>query len=256
MAKKSVWVIGHHAVKAVLEINPERALSLWVAINSKNTAQQEILSLVEALGISIHPLDKQGLAKRCGSEHNQGVALQVKPTQDGNENDLEHFVKRLAQEKKPLLLILDQVQDPHNFGACLRTADAAGVDAMIVAKDNACPMTPIVQKVASGAAETLPIYRVTNLARAMDMLKQHGIWMIGTSDKASHSIYQEDLSGAVAMVMGTEGKGLRQLTENKCDSLVSIPMAGTVVSSLNVSVATGVCLYEAVRQRDKPNQLS
>ena len=131
----------------------------------------------------------------------------------------------------------------------MRTADAAGADAVIVAKDNASPMTPVVQKVASGAAETMPIFRVTNLARSMDALKQQGIWMIGTSDKATHSLFQESLTGALAIVMGAEGKGLRQLTEKNCDSLVSLPMAGSVVSSLNVSVAAGVCLYEVVRQR-------
>lgn len=249
MAQQSVWVCGHHAVNAVLQVNPERALSLWVTINHTNSSQKEILSQVEKIGISINPVGKRELAKRCGSEQNQGVALQAKPKQDGNEKDLVSFIKRLSADKAPLLLMLDQVQDPHNFGACLRTADAAGADAVIVAKDNASPMTAVVQKVASGAAETMPIYRVTNLARTMDTLKEQGVWMIGTSDKATHSLYHENLSGAITIVMGGEGKGLRPLTEKKCDSLVSIPMAGTVVSSLNVSVATGVCLYEAVRQR-------
>lgn len=251
MAQQSVWVVGYHAVNAVLKVNPERALSLWVTLNSKNSAQREILSQAERLGISIQSADKRELAKRCPIEQNQGVALQAKPKQDGNEKDLLHFVTRLSADKTPLLLILDQVQDPHNFGACLRTADAAGADAVIVAKDNASPTTPVVQKVASGAAETMPIYRVTNLARSMDNLKEQGIWIIGTSDKATHSLYQENLNGGIAIVMGAEGKGLRQLTEKKCDSLVSIPMAGSVVSSLNVSVATGVCLYEVVRQRLK-----
>jgi 23S rRNA (guanosine2251-2'-O)-methyltransferase len=155
-----------------------------------------------------------------------------------------------CKQKQPLLLILDQVQDPHNFGACLRTADAAGVDAVIVAKENACPMTPVVQKVASGAAETLAIFRVSNLARTMDSLKRQGVWLLGTSDKVGNSLYQQNLDGALAIVMGAEGSGLRQLTEKKCDSLLSLPMAGSAVSSLNVSVATGVCLFEVVRQRN------
>jgi len=249
MAQQLSWVIGHHAVNAVIAVNPERAVALWVTMNSSNVAQQSVVEQMRQLGLPVHAVDKRELARRCGIEQNQGIALEAKPKQDGGDKELESFIKKLDGKKTPLLLILDQVQDPHNFGACLRTADAAGADAVVVAKDNASPMTPVVQKVASGAAETMPIFRVTNLARAMEKLQQLGIWMIGTSDKAKHSIYQENLSGAVAIVMGAEGRGLRSLTEKKCDSLVSIPMAGSVVSSLNVSVATGVCLYEVVRQR-------
>lgn len=249
MAKQSVWVTGHHAVTAVLNISPQRALSLWAVINPRNSSQSELLAQAQAIGLPIHPVDKRELAKRCGSEQHQGIAIEAKPKQDGSEKELEHFVEKLMAEKSPLFLILDQVQDPHNFGACLRTADAAGADAVIVAKDNASPMTPVVQKVASGAAETMPIFRVTNLARSMETLKQSGVWLIGTSDRASSSLYDQHLSGALGLVMGAEGKGMRKLTEKKCDSLVSLPMAGSIVSSLNVSVATGVCLYEIVRQR-------
>ena len=251
MAKQTIWVLGHHAVNAVLDINPERAVALWVAVNPNNSAQQKVLEKVEQLGLPIHPVDKRQLAKRCDSEQSQGVALQALPKVDGTDKELGPFVAKLIEneKKQPLLLMLDQVQDPHNFGACLRTADAAGADAVIVAKDNASPMTPVVQKVASGASETMPIFRVTNLVRTMESLKQQGVWMIGTSDKATHSLFQENLTGPLAIVMGAEGKGMRQLTEKNCDSLVSLPMAGSVVSSLNVSVATGVCLYEAVRQR-------
>ena len=249
MAKQAVWVVGNHAVNAVLSISPQRAIALWVVINPKNKSQSALLDQAQQLGIAIHPVDKRQLAKRCGSEQHQSIALEAKAKQDGNERDLESFIDALMGKKTPLLLVLDQVQDPHNFGACLRTADAAGVDAVIVAKDNASPMTPVVQKVASGAAETMPLFRVTNLARTLDAIKQQGIWLIGTSDKASNTLYEETLSGALAIVMGAEGKGMRQLTEKKCDSLISLPMAGTVVSSLNVSVATGVCLYEVVRQR-------
>jgi len=252
MAKQQIWVLGHHAINAVLDINPERALALWVVINPNNAAQKDVLRKVEQIGIPVHRVDKRQLAQRCNSDQTQGVALEARPKADGSEKELEHFVNKLLNQQNttPLFLILDQVQDPHNFGACLRTADAAGADAVIVAKDNASPMTPVVQKVASGAAETMPIYRVTNLARTMQTLKQQGIWMIGTSDKATHSLYQETLTGPLAVVMGAEGKGMRQLTEKHCDSLVSLPMAGSVVSSLNVSVATGVCLYEVMRQRN------
>lgn len=256
MAKQSVWVLGNHAVNAVLDINPERALALWVAINPNNQSQAALLKKVEKLGIAIHPVDKRQLEQRCDSKQTQGVALQARPKIDGTEKELDVFIARCItnQKKPPLLLILDQIQDPHNFGACLRTADAAGVDAVIVAKDNASPMTPVVQKVASGAAETVPIYRVTNLARAIENLKQQGIWIVGTSDKATQSLYEQSLTLPLALVMGAEGKGMRQLTEKKCDTLIRLPMAGQVVSSLNVSVATGVCLYEIVRQRSTLTQ--
>ncbi len=249
MAKQSIWVTGYHAVTALLGMSPHRALSIWVVINSRNNSQSQLLAQAKAIGLPIYPVDKRELGKKCGSEQHQGIAIEAKPKQDGSEKELEVFVEKLMAEKSPLFLILDQVQDPHNFGACLRTADAAGADAVIVAKDNASPMTPVVQKVASGAAETMPIFRVTNLARSLQSLKQLGVWLIGTSDKASSSLYDERLTGALGLVMGAEGKGMRQLTEKKCDSLVSLPMAGSIVSSLNVSVATGVCLYEIVRQR-------
>jgi len=249
MAQQLSWVLGHHAINAVLDVNPERAVSLWVTMNTNNASQQSVVHQVRQLGLPVHSVDKRELARRCGGGQNQGIALQAKPKQDGGDKELEAFIKKLDGKVAPLLLILDQVQDPHNFGACLRTADAAGANAVVVAKDNASPMTPVVQKVASGAAETMPIFRVTNLARCMEKLQQLGIWMIGTSDKAKHSIYQEKLDGPLAIVMGAEGNGMRNLTEKKCDSLVKIPMAGSVVSSLNVSVATGVCLYEVIRQR-------
>jgi len=249
MANELIWVLGHHAVDAVLQVNPERAVAIWVAINSKNKAQRDILDKVQALGLTMHPVDKRELARRCGSDQHQGIALQAIPKNDGGDTELGRFIDTIEPPSSALLLILDQVQDPHNFGACLRSADAAGVNAVIVAKDNACPMTPVVQKVASGAAETVPVFRVTNLSRTMENLKQAGIWLIGTSDKASNSLFQESLTGPLAIVMGAEGKGMRKLTEKNCDSLVNLPMAGSVVSSLNVSVATGVCLYEVLRQR-------
>lgn len=251
MAEKSVWLVGHHAVTALLKTHPERALEAHVVINSRSAAQFEILDLLRSLGIPIHSVDKPSLTKHCGAQQHQGIGLRAQAKKEGSQRDLEALLSKLidSANKQPLLLILDQVQDPHNFGACLRTADAAGVDAVIVAKDNASPITPVVRKVASGAAETLAIFRVVNLARSIDALKRQGIWIIGASGKASQSLYQQDLSGAVAIVMGAEGKGMRQMTEKKCDALVSLPMAGSIIGSLNVSVAAGICLYEAVRQR-------
>ncbi|MEW5796002.1 MAG: 23S rRNA (guanosine(2251)-2'-O)-methyltransferase RlmB [Candidatus Zixiibacteriota bacterium] len=169
----------------------------------------------------------------------------VEPTAR-DESFLFELIK--SPELPPFLLILDNIQDPHNLGACLRTADGAGVHAVIIPKDRSVHLTSTVRTVACGAAEHVPVVEVTNLARVMDQLKEAGIWLVGTSDKAAQSLYQIDLKGPLALVMGSEGKGLRRLTSEKCDFLVSLPMHGTV-SSLNVSVATGICLYEAVRQR-------
>lgn len=246
MAKNTQWVVGNHAVSAVLNSSPERALALYVVVNKNNSKQQEIVQLATKFGLASHSVDKKELTKLSKTDSHQGLALQVKTKKELGEQALKSSVAAL---QKPFFLILDQVQDPHNFGACLRTADAAGVDGVIVAKDNSAPITQVVQKVASGAAETMSVYRVTNLARCMVSLKEQGVWMIGTSDKASHSIYQQNLNGSLALVMGAEGSGLRALTEKHCDALVSLPMAGSIVSSLNVSVATGICLFEAVRQR-------
>jgi len=247
MSNQTCWVVGYHAIAALLKLNPERCIELCLVVNPNNQSQQAIVEDVTRLSINIKTLDKQALSKRCGHSQHQGVAMLARPRKEGNDKELISHLQTLKQSA--LVLVLDQVQDPHNFGACLRSADAAGADAVVVAKDNASPITPTVQKVASGAAETLPIFRVTNLARCLENMKRAGVWIIGTSDKAEQSIYQQDLSASLALVMGAEGKGLRPLTEKNCDSLVKLPMAGQVVSSLNVSVATGVCLYEVVRQR-------
>ena len=251
MSKNTQWVLGNHAVSAVLNKSPERVVSVHAVannLNKKNTnkMQQSLLTIVEQLGLGINYTDKASLNKQCGSEHHQGIALQVIPKQTLTENDLDDFI---AEIQSPFLLILDQIQDPHNLGACIRTADAAGIDALVMAKDNTAPISPVVQKVASGAVESLTIFKVTNLARAIEKIKTLGVWVIGTSDRATESLYQQKLDGPIAIVMGSEGKGLRSLTEKKCDALVRLPMASDVVSSLNVSVATGVCLYEVVRQR-------
>lgn len=180
-----------------------------------------------------------------GRRSNPHTDFSTKPTELG-ENELLGLVEGLDHD--PLLLVLDQVQDPNNLGACLRTADAAGVDAVVVPKDRSAPMSETVRSVASGAAETVPIARVTNLARTLRALKDLGVWIFGTSDRADMGLYQADLAGPIALVMGAEGKGLRRLTSETCDLLVRVPMAGRV-DCLNVSVATGVCLFEIARQR-------
>lgn len=247
MSAKSYWVAGNHAVRAVLRFGPERVLKAAI-VGHFNADQVDIEQQLQILGVSGEVLDKQRLSKLLNSDQHQGIAVQVRAKGELNDRDLQ---LKLAQDPPQpwLFLVLDQVQDPHNLGACLRTADAAGVHGVIVPKDNSAPLSPTVQKVASGAAETVDVYRVTNLARSLAVLKQHGIWLLGTSDQASDSLYQQDLNGPIALLMGAEGKGLRRLTEQACDVLVHLPMAGECVSSLNVSVATGVCLYEALRQR-------
>lgn len=154
----------------------------------------------------------------------------------------------LEGKPAPLVLVLDCIQDPHNLGACLRTADAAGVDVVVLPKDKSAPITDTVRRVACGAAERVPIVRVTNLARAMEKLKELGVWLVGTADEATQSVYEIDLKGPIGLVMGAEGTGMRRLTGEHCDFLAKVPMFGKV-ECLNVSVATGVCLFEAVRQR-------
>lgn len=247
MTAKTSWVVGHHAVSALLKLNPERCIELYMVLNTGSKAQLAINEMATQLAIKTTIVDKHALSKLCGHSQHQGVAMRASPRKEGSEKELMMYLDGLSEPA--LVLVLDQVQDPHNFGACLRSADAAGAHAIVVAKDNASPITPTVQKVASGAAETLAIYRVTNLARCLEGMKRSGLWILGTSDKAEQSIYQADLTLPLALVMGAEAKGLRALTEKSCDSLIKLPMAGQVVSSLNVSVATGVCLYEAVRQR-------
>lgn len=249
VGKNIGMVYGIHAVQAVLEAEPERAVHLWVVDSGRNPKLLSLCGFAESIGLPIQRVHKEALVKRFGKSH-QGVALETRPREQEGEHELELLLNQQSSNSTALLfLILDQVQDPHNFGACLRTADAAGVAGVIVPRANSSPMTPVVQKVASGAAETMRIFRVGNLARAMELLKQQGVWLIGTSDQAEQSLYELDLRTSVGLVMGAEGRGLRALTASQCDALVSLPMSGKIVSSLNVSVATGVCLYEVLRQR-------
>lgn len=205
-----------------------------------------IRELAQKQGVAIEELSKQEMDQRFDGNHQGVAALASADSRLRSEKDLQSILAALDHE--PLLLVLDGVTDPHNLGACLRTADAAGVDAVIVPKDKSAPLNATVRKVASGAAETVNFITVTNLARCLKSLQQRGIWVVGTADESEKSIYEQDLTGAIALVMGSEGSGLRRLTRDSCDFLVSIPMAGEL-SSLNVSVAAGVCLYEARRQK-------
>lgn len=239
------FIYGIHAVKAVLEREPERFIEAFVLKGRQDDRLMPILNDLQVCGVSIQQMTRKTLDDKARGANHQGIMARVKPAKQLNENDLDDI---LAKHESPLLLVLDGVTDPHNLGACLRNADAAGVAAVIVPKDKSANITATVSKVACGAAETVPLVRVTNLARTMRALQEQGIWFVGTAGEATHDIYQAKLTGPLAIVMGAEGDGMRRLTRETCDDLIKIPMAGSV-SSLNVSVASGVCLFEAVRQR-------
>lgn len=214
----------------------------------KGREDERVLPLINSatqFGVSVQRSSRKVLDDKSASSQHQGIVARVKPAKILTENDLDVLLEKTDQA---FLLILDGVTDPHNLGACLRNADAAGVQGIIVPKDNSVGLTATVSKVACGAAETIPLFQVTNLARTMRHIQQKGVWIIGAAGEADCELYQADLKGSLAIAMGAEDKGLRRLTRESCDSIVSIPMAGSV-SSLNVSVATGICLFEAVRQR-------
>ncbi|MBL8265597.1 23S rRNA (guanosine(2251)-2'-O)-methyltransferase RlmB [Steroidobacter sp.] len=245
MSEDSV-IFGLHAVRTLLQQRPERAALLILQKGRDDARVTEIAKLAQAKGIKTELRDGRELDRLAGSERHQGACLQIRSVGVLGEGALDDLLD--SASSAPLLLVLDGVQDPHNLGACLRTADAAGVTAVIVPKDRAAGLSAVVRKVASGAAETVPLIQVTNLARTLRWLKEREIWIVGTDDQAPHSLYASKLTGPLAVVLGAEGTGLRRLTRENCDALVSIPMRG-VVESLNVSVATGVLLYEALRQR-------
>ncbi|MEF1288285.1 23S rRNA (guanosine(2251)-2'-O)-methyltransferase RlmB [Vibrio sp. M260118] len=239
------FIYGIHAVKAVLEREPERFIEAFVLKGRQDDRLMPILNELQVCGVSIQQMTRKTLDDKARGANHQGIMARVKPAKQLNENDLDDI---LTKHESPLLLVLDGVTDPHNLGACLRNADAAGVAAVIVPKDKSANINATVSKVACGAAETVPLVRVTNLARTMRALQEQGVWFVGTAGEATHDIYQAKLTGSLAIVMGAEGDGMRRLTRETCDDLIKIPMAGSV-SSLNVSVASGVCLFEAVRQR-------
>jgi 23S rRNA (guanosine2251-2'-O)-methyltransferase len=237
---------GIHAVRVLLSRHPERVRRVLLAGGRDAGRLAEIRGCAERAGVPVGTADDATLDKLADGERHQGVVAEVLPRAGDPETQLEEALE--AAGSAPLLLVLDGVQDPHNLGACLRSADAAGVAAVVVPRDRAAGLTPVVRKVAAGAAETVPLVAVVNLARTLRDLKERGIWLVGTDDAADRTLYDADLKGPVALVMGSEGEGMRRLTRECCDQLVSIPMAGAV-ESLNVSVATGVALFEAVRQR-------
>ena len=244
--KKTQRVFGLHAVSGLLQRSPAKITALLVQDNRDDARMAEVLALAEQAHVPVRRLARRELDECVPGVSHQGVVAEMGSSAGLGEKELPAFLERL--EVPPFLLVLDSVQDPHNLGACLRSADAAGVHAVIIPKDKSAPLTGTVRKVACGAADALPVVRVTNLARTLKSLRDQGIWIYGAAGEAEKSIYDTDLTGPLALVLGGEGKGLRRLTREHCDQLVSIPLTGSV-SSLNVSVATGVCLFEARRQR-------
>lgn len=239
-------VYGLHAVEALLKHNHDSILELLVLQGRQDPRMDALLGRAGRLNVGHRSVDRSALDELASGNH-QGIVALCRPLKlEKSEGFLKNLLAGL--DHPPLLLVLDGVTDPHNLGACLRSAEAAGVDAVIVPKDKSALMTPVVRKVACGAAEIVPFIVVTNLARTLKTLQQAGVWILGAAGEAQQSLYDSDLKGPLALVMGSEGSGMRRLTREHCDLLFSIPMAGEV-SSLNVSVSAGVCLFEAVRQR-------
>jgi 23S rRNA (guanosine2251-2'-O)-methyltransferase len=240
-------VYGLHAVRAVLERRPGDVLRLSVAAARDDARMRGLRELAAARGLKAQQASTESLDAETGGAAHQGVVAEVRPSAPLNENSLLDLLTSPAGP--PLVLVLDGVSDPHNLGACLRTADAAGATAVVAPRDRAAGLSPVVRKVAAGAAETMPFAQVTNLARTLRDLKGAGLWIAGTSEDGEQDLYAADLRGPLALVMGSEGRGLRRLTREACDFTFRLPMRGAV-ASLNVSVAAGIALYEALRQRN------
>jgi 23S rRNA (guanosine2251-2'-O)-methyltransferase len=238
-------VYGLHAVRSLLMRDPQRVARVYLQHGRHDARADEIERLARAAGRTVERIEAKLLQARLGEAVHQGVVAEVAPLAPWSEDDL---LEAVTKTPAPLLLALDGVQDPHNLGACLRTADACGVLALIVPRDRAAPLNATARKVAAGAAETTPVATVTNLARTLGLLKGAGLWIVGADSDAPQQAHQIDLTGGRVLVMGAEGTGLRQLTRRHCDWLVRLPSVGAV-ESLNVSVATGMLLYEALRQR-------
>lgn len=243
MAKHPTDIIyGIHAVEAALRKQPQNILQLFVQQGRNDKRVQRILSLAKNNGVSLQAISNDKLKEKCPKARHQGVVAEIRRTKSDSVS-----LDAILQKDKLLLLVLDEVQDPHNIGACLRSADAAGVDAVIVSKNRSPALNAVIRNVASGAAETVPYIMVSNLARALEKIREANVWVVGTAGDAGQTIYDAAAGERMALVMGSEGRGMRRLTREACDELVSIPMAGSV-ESLNISVATAVCLFEIRRQ--------
>jgi 23S rRNA (guanosine2251-2'-O)-methyltransferase len=246
LTQATTLVGGIHSVRTALRHGGEGVADVWLERKRRDRRLGELAELARQAGVRLRQVDREELDRVAQGVNHQGALAWVSAPTSRDEGDLDRILDAL--DVPPFLLLLDAVQDPHNLGACLRTADAAGVHAVIAPKDNAVGLTPVVCKVASGAAETVPYVQVTNLARSMDRIKARGVWLVGTAGQAETDLYGAELTGPLGLVMGSEGKGMRRLTRERCDLLVRLPMLGAV-ESLNVSVAAGICLFEAVRQR-------
>lgn len=237
---------GINSVRSALKFGAAGVSELWLDRGRRDRRLAELAALARAAGVPVKQVEREVLDQAAAGINHQGAVAFVQAPAARAGQDLDSLLDAIAGP--PLLLVLDGVTDPHNLGACLRSADGAGAHAVIAPKDNAVGLTPVAVKVASGAAESVPFVQVTNLARALDDLKQRGIWVVGTAGDAPKTLYETDLRGPIALVLGAEGTGMRRLTRERCDLLARLPMHGRV-ESLNVSVAAGVCLYEARRQR-------
>ncbi|MGH1440065.1 MAG: 23S rRNA (guanosine(2251)-2'-O)-methyltransferase RlmB [Cellvibrionaceae bacterium] len=250
MSEKTQCVYGFHAVEALLEKNTKETINGVYCLSGRSDKRlQKIQDLAKKNDVALHFVKREELDKMASGKHQGVLALIGAKVEVYDEAYLKSHLPILSENNVvPFILVLDGITDPHNLGACLRSAEAAGVQFVIVPKDNSASMNATVTKVACGAAEVIPLIRVTNLSRTLQWLQQQGVWLMGAAGEAEQNHFEADLTGPLALVMGSEGKGLRRLTRETCDALIRIPMMGTV-SSLNVSVATGVCLFEAIRQR-------
>lgn len=239
------WLYGLHAMDSVMAREPERIIELFVLKGREDKRLTHLINMARKHGVSVQFCQRKALDDKVQGEQHQGIVARARPGRVCDERDLDRLI---SEHALPFFLVLDGVTDPHNLGACLRSADAAGAHALIVPKDKSANLTPTARKVACGAAETVPLIQVTNLARTLRQIQEQGVWVVGTAGEAQQQLFDCQLTGPVALVMGAEGKGMRRLTRETCDELVKLPMAGGV-SSLNVSVATGICLFEVVRQR-------
>ena len=241
----TTWIVGINAVAAVLETRPQAVRELQLASSRHPGRLEPLLKMARAAGIAVRQVDRRDLDRQFSDQRHQGLAALVEVPGFADETLLDEL---LEQRSDVLLLLLDQVQDPRNFGACLRSAAAAGVDAVVFPKDRAATLTPAARKAAAGAAERVPLVQVVNLAATLKRLKAAGVWLVGADGHAEQPLWEIDLAGHIGVVLGGEGQGLRRLTRDHCDFLACIPMAADV-ESLNVSVAAGIFLFEAVRQR-------
>ena len=251
MAKRTEQIFGIHAVSQMLESTPDRIINVWIqeAINSDSV--RAIHDEMNKLGLAVQTTPRATMSRMTKNQNHQGVIIEVKPAKKKTDNDLDQVLEQ-NKDNNPLYLILDSVQDPHNLGACIRTAEATKVTAIIIPKDRAVGITDTVRKVASGAVENVTVITVTNLVRAIKKIKEAGAWVVGADGEAEESIYDMNLKVPTAIIMGGEGKGMRESVIKECDYIAALPILGQI-ESLNVSVATGVILYEVVRQRQITN---